>query len=176
MDFPNDITDQSHQILVDVEATMATLSKLDADGFEERYLLYLGALDISPKVVNKGNTRVYSTEFASLTVDNYPNTDNSVGLLVPVPSGNSTSLNLVLMYIGTVIKDHDGEKFIDALNFVLEKKGQKIIEMGGFAIKISKREKKQNVCPMVAIEIKKTPGNGHVCFRQNKSKLFRDRI
>lgn len=175
MDFSNDITERARQIHADVETTMTTLSKLDADGFEERYLLYLGALDISPTVGNKGNMRVYSTKFAALTVENYPNTDNAVCLFVPVSDGNSASLNLVLMYIGTVIKDHDGEKFFDALNFVLEKKGPKIIEMGGFAIKISKRENKQNVRHMVAIEIKKIPGTGHACFRQNKNKLFRDR-
>jgi len=148
------------------------------DDFKKRFHSYLDKVGITPKITEKGNCKVYSTEFASLIIENYPLTDNAIFLMRPLSDEheNTNSLKLALVYIEAAIEDNDGMKFIDAFNRVLDKEKPQIIHMGGFAIKITIQKKKQNVDRRVAIEIKKIPDGAHVTFRQNKDKLFRSRF
>lgn len=136
---------------------VAEASKSDIKGFdtiEPDYLRLLSDVHIKPKVEIKGNSKIFSTKFALLTIENYPSTQKATGMMMPSSdtTDNVDSMGIIGLYLRAITKDNGvGPAFMKAVENALQGRHQ-TFKAGAWQVNITPADKKAAI-PMLLFEI-----------------------
>ena len=127
------------------------------DKLETAFLRALRDLDIAPKVEMRGDSKFYSTEYASLFIQNYPSTDMATAMMIPSsdePTENLKSFGLVGAYVKAVVHEDAAGELVKVMNRSIKKRQDQSFTSNGYKITVSPPAKDEGM-PMIAIEVKK---------------------